>query len=197
MLGAAHRSPSLARRALPRTGASELGVSQVVAEPTRRLVLAAMAAGPLALAGCKGVAVLGPVPKPGTDVIALEHAIAAEEVMVARYEAALGSGATRHVSAVIQRVHAEHLAHLAQLRSRLILPPRLASASPRPSPSPPPLPQGRHRVLAALAAAETNASDRLIGWIPAAPPALAQLMASIAAAEAAHVVLLSHPMGAK
>jgi hypothetical protein len=180
-----------------RTAASELGVSQVVAEPTRRLLLAATAAGSLTLAGCKGVAVLGPVPKPGADVVTLEHAIAAEELMVARYEAALSSGPARPASAVMRQVHAEHLAHLEQLRARLILPPRLATASPRPTPSPPSLPQGRRRVLAALAAAETGASDRLIGWIAVAPPALAQLMASIAAAEAAHVVLLSHPAGVR
>lgn len=166
-------------------------------------MLAAMGSGSLMLAGCKGIAVLGPLPKPGTDVLALEHAITAEELMIARYEAALNSGGARRVDAVIQQVHTEHLAHLDQLRSRLILPSRLAShglpsygrtsASPRPSPSPPPLPQGRRRILAALAAAESEASDRLIGWVLAAPPALAQLMASIAAAEAAHVVLLSHP----
>ena len=179
----------------------------MVAETTRRLVLAAMAAGSLTLAGCKGIAVLGPVPELGTDVVTLGHAIVAEELMVARYEAALSSGAARRVSSLIQLVHAEHLAHLDQLRSRLILPHGpasrriaslgLTSASPRPSPTPPPVPSGRHRVLAALAAAETDASDRLIGWIPAAPPALAQLMASIAAAEAAHVVVLSHPMVAR
>lgn len=171
------------------------------AEPTRRLMIAAMAAGSLTLAGCKGVVALGPVPKPGADVVVLEHAIAAEELMVARYKAALNSGAGRRMSGVIQQVHSEHVAHLDQLRSRLILPPRLASHRPtsssRPTPSPPALPRGQRRVLAALAVAENDASDRLIGWIPAAPPALAQLMASIAAAEAAHVVLLSHPAGAK
>lgn len=192
MLGAAHRSPGLAS-----TAASELGVRHVVAEPTRRLVLGAIAASSLTLAGCKGVAVLGPVPKPGAGVVALEHAIAAEELMVARYEAALSSGQAQRVSGVIALVHAEHLAHLDQLRSRLILPPRLATASPRPSPTPPPLPQGRHGLLAALAKAETENSDRLIGWIPAATPALAQLMASIAAAESAHVVVLRRRLGGR
>lgn len=196
MLGAAHRSPGVAR-----TAASELGVRQVVAEPTRRLTLAALVTGSLTLAGCKGIAVLGPVPKPSTDVVSLERAIAAEELMVARYQAVLSSGTARHVSAAIRRVHAEHLAHLRQLRSRLILPPKPAastlSASPGHSPSPPPLPHGRGRVLAALAAAENEASDRLIGWIPAVPPALAQLMASIAASEATHVVLLSHRPGTR
>jgi hypothetical protein len=203
MLGAANRSPG---RAQPGQHA-ELGTSQVVAEPTRRLVLAA-AAGSLTLAGCTGVKVLGPVPAPGADVVALERAIADEELMVARYASALSPsqvlGVTgkhspntvRRAMATITAIHSEHVAHLAQLRSRLVLPPRRATAKPRPSPTPP-LPTGLHHILATLAAAETAASDRLIGWVPGAPPALAQLMASIAASEAAHVVLLGHPKAAR
>jgi len=181
----------------------------VVAEPTRRLVLAAAAAGSLTLTGCAGIRALGPVPTLGTDVIDLERAITAEQIMVARYASALSpshgadvtgkhsTSGVRRAMAVISAIHAEHEAHLAQLRSRLVLPPRLATARPRPTPTPPALPAGLHNMLAALAAAETAASDRLIGWLPGAPPALAQLMASIAASEAAHVVLLGHPKGAR
>jgi hypothetical protein len=181
----------------------------VVAEPTRRLALAAAAAGSLTLASCTGFKALGPVPKLGADVAALEHAIAGEELMVARYAALLsppgGFGVTgkhsahmaRQAVAIVTAIHAEHQAHLAQLRSRLVLPPRLATARPRPSPTPPSLPTGTHNILAALAAAETAASERLIGWVAGAPPALAQLLASIAAAEAAHVVLLDHPKAAR
>ncbi len=176
------------------------------AEPTRRLVLAGAAS--LALAGCKGVTVLGPRPRPGTGVVTLEHAILAEELMIARYRQALAalppSDGRQHASgkkpgktkasagdrAVVTAVLAEHSQHLAQLKARLVLPPRLATASPRPSPTPPPAPAGRHRILDELAHAEAAASDRLIGWLPAVPPSLAQLMASIAASEAAHVVQL-------
>lgn len=181
----------------------------MVAEPSRRLVLAAAAAGSLAIAGCKGITALGPVPKPGHDVVTLEHAIAAEELMVARYRsavAALGATAggaaggaagaaakTARAKAAVSAILTEHEAHLDQLRSRLMLPPRLATATPKPGPTAPPLPTGRHAILAGLAAAETSASDRLIGWLAGVPPALAQLMASIAASEAAHVVLLGHP----
>jgi len=192
--------PHKERRAVSRPAQSELG--HVVAEPTRRLVLAAAAAGSLTLAGCKGITALGPVPKPGTAVLTLEHTIAAEELMIARYEAAVtalagagdGSVTARQAASAIL---AEHQAHLAQLRALLILPARLATASPRPSPTPPPLPAGRHRILAELAAAETAASDRLISGLAAVPPGLAQLMASVAASEAAHVVLLGHPGGAR
>jgi hypothetical protein len=194
---------------MPARPARELGASQLDAEPTRRLVLAAAAAGSLTLAGCTGIRVLGRVPKPGTDVVALEHAIAAEELMVARYASVLtpltttgvtgkhSASAAKRAIAIVSAVHAEHQAHLAQLRSRLVLPSRLTTARPRASPTPPPLPAGWRNILAALATAETAASDRLIGWVPVAPPALAQLMASIAASEAAHVILLSHPKAAR
>ena len=177
---------------------------QVRAQPTRRLVLAASGAGSLALAGCKGITLLGSRPKPGADVVALEHAIAAEELMIGRYQLALAalSSAGLHTTgktkagathrAVVAGVLAEHREHLAQLRARLVLPPRLATATPRPSPTPPPAPSSRHRILAELATAEAAASDRLIRQLPAVPPALAQLMASIAASEAAHVVQLGY-----
>ncbi len=201
--------PHTDRRAVPARPARELGARQVVAEPTRRLVLAAAAAGSLTLAGCTGIRALGPVPKPGADVVALERAIAAEELMVARYASVLrpltgfgvtdnhSASAVKRAMAVVSVIHAEHEAHLAQLRSRLVLPARLATSRPRQSPTPAPLPAGWRSVLAALAAAETAASDRLIGWVPAAPPALAQLMASIAASEAAHVVLLGQHKAAR
>lgn len=174
----------------------------MTAEPTRRLVLAAAAAGSLSLAGCRGISVLGPLPRPGADVATLRDAIDAEELMVARYQAAQGAlaasggtaspakAASARARALVTDLLAEHQAHLRQLRARLVLPPRLATASPRPSPTPPPAPSGRHRLLAELATAEAAASDRLIGQLAHVPPELAQLMASIAASEAVHVVLL-------
>ena len=173
------------------------------AEPTRRLVLAVAGAGSLALAGCKGITLLGSRPKLGAGVVALEHAIAAEELMIGRYRLALAAlssalhttGKTKAGAsdrAVVAGVLAEHREHLAQLRARLVLPPRLATATPRPSPTPPTAPSVRHRILAELATAEAAASDRLIRQLPAVPPALAQLMASIAASEAAHVVQLGY-----
>jgi hypothetical protein len=178
---------------------------QVRAEPTRRLMLAAAGACSVALAGCKGITALGALPKTRADVITLQHAITAEELMIARYGLAIaalpagqhqagGTGKSKAGAdrAVVAALLAEHRQHLAQLRSRLILPPRLATASPQPNPTPPAAPAGRHRILAELAAAEAAASDRLVGWLPAVPPALAQLMASIAAAEAAHVVHLGY-----
>ena len=59
----------------------------MTAEPTRRLVLAAATAGSLTLAGCKGISVLGSLPRPGADVVTLRDAITAEE-LITSYESA-------------------------------------------------------------------------------------------------------------
>jgi hypothetical protein len=48
----------------------------------------------------------------------------------------------------------------------------------------------RAATLAALEAAETDAASSLVRRLALAPPALAQLLASIAASEASHALLL-------
>jgi hypothetical protein len=169
------------------------GDDRVRAEPTRRALLAAAGPLALALAGCKGLMALGPLPTPATDVALLDRAISAEGLMVSTYQAALAALAGDATArTAVAEVLAEHQAHLRQLRERLVLPARLARATPG-SRRPPPLPAGSHQVLAALAAAERAAVARLTGQLLAAPPALAQLMASISASEAMHVVVLSRP----
>jgi hypothetical protein len=161
-------------------------------------MLATIAAGSLGLAGCKGIAALGPLPKPSPDVVTLEQAIAAEELLVATYQAAsnqlassgAGSGpAAQHLGAAVAAIHAEHQAHLTRLRARLVLPPRLAKTKPR-ARRPSPLPPDSQGILGALGAGERAAAARLTRQLLDAPPALAQLMAAIAASEAAHVVYL-------
>ena len=160
-------------------------------EPTRRLVLsAAAAAGALGLAGCKGLEVLGPRPALGPDVLTLQHAIAAEELMLARYRAAQAALPAGHASRVVTAVAGQHQAHLDRLRTQLELPQRLRTARPKPSPTVPRPAGGRHAILAGLARAEAQASVRFASELTAVPAALAQLMASIGAAEAAHLVLL-------
>jgi hypothetical protein len=169
--------------------------------PSRRAVLAASAAAlPLLLTACKGVQALGTPPPPAPDIVALRAAISAEELMVARYAAILrpygpgGSNSTPYpdLGAVmaVRAVSAEHVAHLAQLNSRLVVPP---GSSPTTAPSPSPSPTtagGLAGSLTALAIAEQAASDRLIGQLAGLPPSLAQLFASIAASEATHVPYL-------
>jgi Ferritin-like domain len=177
---------------------------RVAAEPTRRLLLAVAAAGSLGLAGsltgCKGITALGQVPKAAPDIRTLEHAIAAEEGIVDRYRAALrqlsassagqaGSSAGQ-AGLVVAAIADEHEAHLRQLRERLLLPPRLAKTKISPSRDLAPLPDDRSGVLGALAALERTAVARLTSQLIGVPPALAQLMASISASEAAHVVIL-------
>jgi hypothetical protein len=161
----------------------------VTAHTSRRALLAA--ASPLLLAGCKAVGALGPLPKTAPDVLTLDHAIMAEELIVARYQAALTALGQDKAASLVGALLGEHQEHLDQLKRRLILPPRLATASQAPSPTAPAAPAGRGAVLAGLAAAERAASVRLARQLLGVPPALAQLMASISASEAAHAVLLA------
>jgi hypothetical protein len=162
---------------------------------TRRAVLAgvatAAAAGSVSLAGCKGLAALGPLPKPDPSVLGLEHSIAHEQVLVATYQAALAAASGHPATGLLAAVLADHRAHLAALRSRLIIPrgsrARLALSR---RPVPLPLPPTRRQMAMALAAAEQAAAARLTGQLRAAPPSLAQLLASVAASEAAHAMLL-------
>lgn len=169
--------------------------------PSRRAVLAAavrgvpLAAAPLVLAACRGVQVLGSPPAPPADIRALSAAIAAEEQLVASYDAAivrLPAGDTAALLAV-RTVQAEHAAHLMQLRSRLIEPAPHSSATPRPVTIPP---GTTASVLQTLELAEQAASERLMGQLRVLPPALAQLFASIAASEATHVPYLRQAGGA-
>ena len=169
----------------------------MAAEPTRRGVIAAVAAGSLGLTGltgCKGIAALGPVPAISPDVAALERAIAAEQLLIDRYQAATGqlsgagAGAGAGRLAVLGAIRAEHEAHLAQLREHLVVPARLAGK--KSHVAAPPLPGGASASIDALIADERAAVARLTGELLDAPPVLAQLLASIAAAEAVHAVLL-------
>jgi len=115
--------------------------------------------------------------------------------MIARYASALKQ-LTAGAYIAARAVQAEHVAHLAQLRSRLVEP-----SGARSSPVNPPHGSlsdgpgaggvnGPHAVLGQLEIAEQAASDRLIGELAALPPSLAQLFASIAASEATHAEYL-------
>jgi len=179
----------------------------VAADPTRRTVLAATAALPLLAAGCKGVGALAAPPQPAPDVALLRDVIAAEELMIARYQAAIrlapGTGASAGsagaaagdgtgLAVVLRSLLSQHQAHLARLSARLIVPagsryPPALSHRRTPAPR---LPSVPHQLAAHLAAAERAASGRLARQLLAAPPSLAQLLASISASEATHVPVL-------
>jgi hypothetical protein len=166
-----------------------------LARPSRRAVLAAtgLAAAGVPLAACRGVQSLGTPPPPPRDIRVLRTAITSEQALIAGCSAALAplsaSGQPGAAGlAAVRSVQAEHAAHLALLRSRLVEPP---SYKPRTAPAPAPTPPaGSASALHALEQAEQAASDRLIGQLSGLPPALAQLLASIAASEATHVPFL-------
>lgn len=185
----------------------------MTADPTRRAVLAAAAGLPLLITGCKGVGALEAIPKPPADVILLRAATSAEQLMVARYEAAIRvlRGSQGNLPSALLPLLAQHREHLAQLRSRLIVPAAGgggaigggddgggddggrggATAGPtgrgRPGPR---LPAAPDQAIAYLQAAERDASARLMRQVLAAPASLAELLASIAASEATHVPAL-------
>jgi hypothetical protein len=172
----------------------------VSADPTRRVVLAAGAALPLLVAGCRGTQALGTPPRPSAAVRHLRAAIAAEQVMVVSYQrvlamladgrAADGSGPAAR--ATLAGLLAEHQDHLRQLRSRLAPgSPRAAGSGPLPSPSVTGLPAAPRLAISYLGRAEQAASDRLLSQVLLIPPSLAQLFASISASEATHVPVLA------
>jgi hypothetical protein len=174
----------------------------VAAHPTRRVMLAAAAMLPLAaVSGCGGVDVLAAPPSPAADVTMLREAIAAEQLLITWYTAvlrgagkpggtpAVGSPAT--LAAVLEPILAEHRAHLAQLRSRLVVP---AGSAASPSPSrraaAPAVPGAGSAGVAFLRAAEQAAATAMLDRLRKAPASLAQLFASISASEATHVPVL-------
>jgi len=157
----------------------------------RGLLVAASAALPALLAGCKGVQALGTPPPPPREIRVLRAAITAEELMVARYSAALTRLPTSNAGllAAVRAVQAEHAAHLGQLRSRLVEP----AGAPAPTAARAPavaVGSSPGTVLGALEQAEQTASNRLLEQLAVLPPTLAQLFASIAASEATHVPFL-------
>ncbi len=168
----------------------------MTAGPTRRVMLAASAALPLvALAGCRGVGALAPPPAPAPDVDVLTTVIAGEQLLIARYEAVLAVPRYRAagLKATLEPLLAEHRAHLAQLRSRLIVPAgaaRPSPSSPARRPSRPVVPGSESAAVAFLRAAELQASDALLSQLGKVPPSLAQLLASISASEATHAAWL-------
>ena len=158
------------------------------------MLLASAAALPLLLgaAGCRSADVFtGPDPLAGRpplghDVLTLQAVIAAEESMIDLYQLAIGgdSGTTR--ARTLRPLLAQHQQHLVQLKARLIVPP---GASPSPS-SASPSPRASTISITRLRAAERASAADLVRRLATAPPALAQLLASIAASDATHATAL-------
>jgi hypothetical protein len=181
-------------------GATTSELEGILADPTRRAVMAAAASLPLvAVTGCSGVDVLASPPAPAADVGLLREAIISEQLMVTWYSEVLrgsgnagAAGGSASLTAALEPLLAEHRAHLTQLRSRLIVP--TGSASPSPSyraPGAPVVPTAAAAAVAFLRDAEQASATAMLDRLRGASPSLAQLFASISASEATHVPALS------
>jgi len=165
--------------------------------PRRRVLAVSAAALPvlLATAGCQSSDLFaGPDPLAGQPalspgVIALQGVIAAEQAMIALYRAAVDTGLRATGQALSQEkllegLLGQHRQHLGQLQARLVVPAGQAS------PSASPTAVARHVTIARLQAAERTSATDLVRRLSTVEPALAQLFASIAAADATHLVAL-------
>jgi hypothetical protein len=148
----------------------------------------------LGAAGCRSSDVFtGPDPLAGRpplghDVLTLQAVIAAEENMIDLYQLAISGDSGTSRARTLRSLLAQHQQHLVQLKARLIVPPS-ASASPSPS-SASPSPRASTVSITRLRAAERASAADLVRRLATAPPALAQLLASIAASDATHVTAL-------
>ena len=160
------------------------------------MLLASAAALPLLLGavGCRSSDVFtGPDPLAGRpplghDVLTLQAVIAAEENMIDLYQLAISGDSGISRARTLRSLLGQHQQHLVQLKARLIVPPG-ASASPSPA-SASPSPRASTVSIAGLRAAERASAADLVRRLATAPPALAQLLASIAASDATHVTAL-------
>ena len=160
---------------------------------SRRQLLAASPTLPLflTLSACKGPAVLNAPPHLSQQTQVLLHAVAAEQNLIWIYAKVMSvySG----LAATLAPLRAEHEAHLAQLRARVIEPP--GKQVPDTVTAKPALGVTGAAALAQLRAAEQDAVTTLMSRLNGASPSLAQLYASIAASEATHVSVLGARIG--
>ncbi|WP_225635605.1 hypothetical protein [Streptomyces solaniscabiei] len=168
---------------------------RVPSGPRRRSLLAS-AAGAALLAGCSGGSDSDTAPAPSADERARARAARDSEVLAARYDAVIAA-------------HPGLAARLRPLRDEVV---RHAeafggarTASPKASPSGTAraagpgdgsgVPVTEKDALAGLAAAERELADRRAGALLEAPGESARLLASVAAAGAAHMFLLTEGHG--
>jgi hypothetical protein len=148
---------------------------------SRRQLLAASPTLPLflTLSGCKGPAVLSAPPHLSQQTQVLLHAVAAEQNLIWIYAKVMS--VYPGLAAALAPLRAEHEAHLAQLRARVIEP--HGKQVPTTVTERPAVAATQAAALAQLRAAEMSR-------LAAAPASLAQLYASIAACESTHVSVL-------
>jgi hypothetical protein len=113
--------------------------------------------------------------------------------MISRYNAVLA--AVPALAGSLDPLLQQHREHLARLRARLIEPNQASRPGHSPavaaSPAGLQVPGTPAAARAYLRHAEHAAAQTLLGQLTTAPPSLAQLLASIAASEATHALLLA------
>ncbi|HEY1920097.1 MAG TPA: hypothetical protein VGH27_31380 [Streptosporangiaceae bacterium] len=116
----------------------------------------------------------------------LLRAVTAEQDLIWIYAKVMSAYSA--LGATLAPLRAEHEAHLARLRTRVVEPPGWQAP---PTVTPRPLIAGtKAAALAQLRAAEQAAVTAQMDRLAAAPASLAQLYASIAACESTHVSVL-------
>jgi hypothetical protein len=169
----------------------------------RRVLTAAVGGSAIAITASCGVPeALRKPPGLSASVRTLRASITAEQALVDSYRTVIRR--YPQLSALLNSFLSQHRQHLAQLQSRLIVPPHV-TMSPVPSPaetgpagpaSPAPASaSSAGAAVALLVKAEQNAAAAQLGRLSNVPPSLAQLLASIAASEATHAVALSPQTG--
>lgn len=127
------------------------------------------------------------------DLAIVRRAIKAEETLLRRY-----ADARRlhpDLAARLDPITAQHREHRAALRRRLGTATEGAAGTPTPTPPtasvPPPIPDAPDLAIAALEADEEAAARARVDDLRRASASLAQLLASVGASEASHVVALA------
>ncbi len=155
--------------------------SQAPGGPRRRAVLTGGLAVPLAaLAGCSGGAAHGAPADPTAELSA--RAARDSAALLARYDAT--AAAHPALADRLRPLRAQVALHIAAFT------PSGGSAGPAPSGSGGAVAADQNAALAALADAERRTADARTTALQDAPPELARLLASVAAAGACHAALL-------
>jgi hypothetical protein len=141
----------------------------------------------LALSACKGPAVLSGPPPVDPQTQTLLHAVTAELNLIWIYNKTMARYSA--LGPTLAPLLAEHHAHLAMLRARVIEPP--GKKTPSAATARPAVAVTSAGALTQLRDAEQAAVGVLLGRLAGASPSLAQLYASIATSEATHVTTLA------
>jgi hypothetical protein len=141
----------------------------------------------LALSACKGPAVLSGPPPVSSQTQTLLHAVTAELNLIWIYNKTMAEYSA--LGPTLAPLLAEHQAHLARLRARVIEPP--GKTTPDTVTARPAIAATSAAALTQLKQAEQAAVTAQLGRLAGASPSLAQLYASIATSEATHVTVLT------